>query len=248
MPNLFNPPKFASGCLVGIDSNIYSVVGYFSKVAQRSGWKQEEITKVVQAVTSSTSYEMALGIVANHIASDLKQPQVVELNIPKKSKSEISDLFDKVAELNEKFDNESNTIDENSDYKNKIKETSHGEMVSALEFIAYEYYNNGYFFYGADSNNTGAHAEYLIRVCPTEINELILNTAKQANFNEDDYEQFLGRLAELVLNTIETTEDSKNEYPNHYVSFSGRWEYNFHDCCGEVTEGHDCCSCEDEDE
>ena len=40
--NLFNPPKFVNGSLVGLDGNAFVLMGHFKRLAVRQGWTTEE--------------------------------------------------------------------------------------------------------------------------------------------------------------------------------------------------------------
>ena len=40
--NLFNPPKFVKGSLVGLDGNAFALMGHFKRLAVRQGWTTEE--------------------------------------------------------------------------------------------------------------------------------------------------------------------------------------------------------------
>lgn len=241
MQNLFTPPQFAIGELNEAEPNIFGIIGGFSKIAKRSGWTKEDINKVIEAAKATNNPDLCQAIISSHV-KDKSQVKVEKL-----SNSEIEDLLDKVGELVDKFAAESKTIDNDSDHKDKIMETRHGEMVSAINHLYYEFRNNGLYFYGT-LNNVGGHAEYLIAVGPDDLVRLIEKEAKNPNFDEDTYIQFLGQAAKMVLEYIASTEDSKNEYQKHWTIFNGRWQFYFCDYCAGVTEPWESCDCVDESE
>lgn len=245
MGNLFNPQKFASGSLLDVDGNIYAVIAHFRKLARKSNWTQAEISKVTSAVMSSPSYEMALVTISSHMTGEDAAGSGSDSSV--KSEEEIDALIEKAAQLLKKFEAESNTIDQDGDHSDKLMETLHGEMLLALSQLSHEFFNNSSFFY-SNFNTVGNHAEFLRQVGTSEIKDLIHSTSENANFDESTYKQFLGRLAELILNFVETNTDTKNEFPKHWQIFEGRWDYQLNECCGEVTQGWDACSCADDDE
>lgn len=51
--------------LVGIDGNAFALMGAFSKQARREGWKQEEITAVLDEAKSG-DYDHLIATLADH--------------------------------------------------------------------------------------------------------------------------------------------------------------------------------------
>lgn len=244
--NLFSPEKFAEGSLIGVDGNIFSVIGYFSRIARASKWTSQEINKVTMAVQKATSYDQALAIIQTHITSPSENRGVTfESTL---SEEKISDLLDEAHNLAEEYESKSNTVDQDSDYKSKLMETLHGEMLSALSHLAYEFNNNGYFFYADNPNDVGSHAEFLLSIESNPISTLINQQAKSPNFSNENYSQFLGHLTNAILEHIKSNQDKPNPHPKHWHSFEGRWEFKLCDCCGAITEGWDACDCEDEED
>lgn len=47
MYNLFDPPKFAIGSLVGCDGNAFNLMAHFKTCARKSGWSAEDASKVI---------------------------------------------------------------------------------------------------------------------------------------------------------------------------------------------------------
>lgn len=45
--NLFTPAKFVKASLVGVDGNAFVLMAHFKRMAQRQGWKSEEIKMVL---------------------------------------------------------------------------------------------------------------------------------------------------------------------------------------------------------
>lgn len=50
--NLFNPPKYVKGSLVGVDGNAFALMGYFKINAVKQGWAKEDIDLVLTKAKS----------------------------------------------------------------------------------------------------------------------------------------------------------------------------------------------------
>lgn len=50
--NLFNPPKYVKGSLVGVDGNAFALMGYFKINAVKQGWTKEDIDLVLTKAKS----------------------------------------------------------------------------------------------------------------------------------------------------------------------------------------------------
>lgn len=72
MENLFTPPKFAKGTLIGVDSNAFGIMGYFQRVAKRSGWSDKEIDIVIEKATESDYYDL-IATINTHLKEDLDE-------------------------------------------------------------------------------------------------------------------------------------------------------------------------------
>ena len=66
MENIFNPPQFVQGSLVGIDGNAFSILAYFSRAAKHAGWSREDITSV-RKVAMSGNYDHLVRTVFMHL-------------------------------------------------------------------------------------------------------------------------------------------------------------------------------------
>lgn len=70
--NLFNPPKFVEGSLVGIDGNAFSLMGHFYGLARRQGWTRAEI-EVVTTKCMSGNYDELIQTLMAHM--DMEIPE-----------------------------------------------------------------------------------------------------------------------------------------------------------------------------
>ena len=61
--------------LVGHDGNIYAIMGSAARLLRRAGMR-EEADEMFQRVTSSGSYEQALGIVSEYVQTELSKPDM----------------------------------------------------------------------------------------------------------------------------------------------------------------------------
>lgn len=64
--NLFNPEKKVELQLVGLDGNIFCLIGAWRQAARRQGWSNEDIQKVSEFIRSQSSYDMALAAIIAH--------------------------------------------------------------------------------------------------------------------------------------------------------------------------------------
>lgn len=55
--------------LVGVDGNIFAVMGAFSTAARRQKWTKTEIDSVLNACMSNDSYDKALAVIVSHCES-----------------------------------------------------------------------------------------------------------------------------------------------------------------------------------
>lgn len=69
MANLFTPAKTVNLTLVGLDGNAFSLMGAFSKQAEKEGWSQEEI-KLVLDECKSGDYDNLLCVLIDHCNKD----------------------------------------------------------------------------------------------------------------------------------------------------------------------------------
>jgi hypothetical protein len=53
--------------LIGLNSNIFNLLGVFVKEARRQKWTSEEIDKIQEAVFNSDDYDKALSILSEHV-------------------------------------------------------------------------------------------------------------------------------------------------------------------------------------
>lgn len=65
MANFFNPEKKVNLTLVGLDGNVYSLMGAFTRQAKKEGWAQEEI-KLVLDECKSGDYDNLLCVLMDH--------------------------------------------------------------------------------------------------------------------------------------------------------------------------------------
>lgn len=66
MSNLFNPPKYVEGNLIGQDGNAFSLIGYFTARANAAGWNNEEIVQVREEAMAG-DYNHLLRVLMTHM-------------------------------------------------------------------------------------------------------------------------------------------------------------------------------------
>lgn len=67
--NLFNPKKFARGCLEGVDGNAFSLMSFFKSRAKDSGWSDDEIQAVISKAKES-SYDNLIATLDAHLSTN----------------------------------------------------------------------------------------------------------------------------------------------------------------------------------
>lgn len=61
-----DPNKKVKGTLIGVDSNAFSVMGHFSKLARRQGWTKEQIDVVLDEAKSG-DYDNLLATISDRM-------------------------------------------------------------------------------------------------------------------------------------------------------------------------------------
>lgn len=69
MENLFNPPKFAEGTLLGCDGNAFALMAHFRKCARKSDWSKQDIDKVIN-VAMAGDYNNLICVLDAHLTID----------------------------------------------------------------------------------------------------------------------------------------------------------------------------------
>lgn len=63
-------PRTVKLNLVGVDSNIFSVIGTWAKQARREKWTKEDIKQVTDEAMDADDYNHALSIIIDHCDMD----------------------------------------------------------------------------------------------------------------------------------------------------------------------------------
>lgn len=66
MSNLFIPPKFVNGSLIGINGNAFALMAHFKKLARSQKWTSVEIDFVISKCMEST-YDELLQTLISHM-------------------------------------------------------------------------------------------------------------------------------------------------------------------------------------
>lgn len=205
--NLFTPPKFAKGSLLGKNGNAYAVLGAFQNFANDSGWEQEDIEKVINEAKSG-DYSKLLSICVSHLTMNnnlIEIKKFVELTpeIIKANKDRFTQLRDKHRASDVEF------------------ATVFGEILSALQVVVYGYFNNG-FFYFIEGNNEGDALSYLNNNTSSEIKALISEYSRLYSTDKEKYTYFINSLISLTLTYIDTIEN--NQTTDNWRNYKTEWD------------------------
>lgn len=201
--NLFSPKKYARGDLAGLDSNAYSLLGYFERSAHKFQWTTEEIEQVTNEAKKS-NYDHLIGTLASHLTLDADLIAQAGLTAFKAIDS------DTVACNKTKFKALSKRWLNKSDAK-KPTGTYLGEICRAWNAIEEGWLNGIYFFLGEGSCRVGPNAEFLTTQGSLEIKELMGKFFIYSTVNEELYDRFLAHLLNKIIETLQSSE-------NHSIS------------------------------
>lgn len=69
MYNLFDPPKFAVGSTIGVDSSAFVLMAHFRLCARKSGWSKEDQQKVIGKAMGGDYNELVV-VLSSHLTED----------------------------------------------------------------------------------------------------------------------------------------------------------------------------------
>lgn len=201
--------------LVGVDGNVFSVIGYTRRAMQDVGFSYEERTNFVDEMTKKHSYDDVLfecfkkieecnnRLTEKKRQEDAERKAITEKQLTR-TQEEIDDYFDK---LYGKLVPEQGKAD-----------TVAGEIVRALCRINYRWFNDGdYAGYGYGMETAGSACTYLTVF--DEIEPYIVTILNIVD-DEDAYEKALLALSNVVINYLES----------HKELFTEKNEENYQDC------------------
>lgn len=210
--------------LVGVDGNVFAVIGYTANAMREVGFSRHEIDNFRLNMTSKTSYDAVLcDCIAkveecNHMLEEKKLKEEAErkalaerqiTRTQEEVDAYIEDLFDKLVPAAGKA------------------ETVAGEIIRAICKITYRWFNDGdYAGYGYGMETAGSACTYL-----TGFDEIEPHIYTLLNIvdDEESYEKALLALSNVVINYLES----------HKELFSEKNEEDFQECfewCGDDDE------------
>lgn len=182
-------------CLVGVDSNIYSIIGYTTRAMREVGFSQDDVEEFKTKVTKQDCYDKALGLCVfkvnecNECLSKPKEIKDISDALLTRDEKELDDYF---SALCDKF-----VPSEGKAY------TVGGEIVRAISRIVYRWYNDGdYAGYGYGIDTVGSACTYLYAEFPEfeESIECLINIVD----SEDKYNKALLALQNVVANYLDS--------------------------------------------
>lgn len=151
--------------LVGIDGNIFSVIGYTREAMRKTKFNNTEITDFCNSVTKQKSYDEALGMCLSKVEECNNR-----LSHPK---------FESVKMEYEAFDTDEGIDNFYNELFNKYvpacgsAKTVGGEIVRAVSKIHYRFYNDGDFAgYGYGVETASPACSYLADVLCDEVDDI----------------------------------------------------------------------------
>ena len=211
--------------LVGVDGNIFAVIGYVANIMKKEGYTREEQNSYKNEVIKSNSYEEAVAKSMDMIDRVNKGIKNIS-NLSKEVKAETKRVVD-FEEYNSKLDN---LFDELVPVRGKA-DTKAGEIIRAFGKINYRFYNDGDQI-GVDYGNetTNAPARYLI----SNTNKDIASTVKDmwGLMSEKLYEKKLKGLLVKMVDYIENNPELKNQdntddMLNYFDEDDRKWGSNY---------------------
>lgn len=151
--------------LVGIDGNIFSVIGYTREAMRKTKFDNTEITDFCNSVTKQKSYDEALGMCLLKVEecnNRLAQPKSESVKME-------YEAFDTDEEIDNFYDE---LCDKYVPVCGKAK-TVGGEIVRAVTRIHYRFYNDGDFAgYGYGVETAGSPCSYLADVLCDDVDDI----------------------------------------------------------------------------
>lgn len=219
--------------LVGIDGNIFSIIGYTREAMRKTKFNDSEITDFCKSVTKQKSYEDALGMCVlkvDECNNRLAQP-----------KSESVKMEYEAFDTDEEIDNFYEELcDKYVPACGKAK-TVGGEIVRAVSRIHYRFYNDGDFAgYGYGIETAGSPCSYLSDVLCDDVDDIDklldnLTSITPEEHHEKEYTNALYALEKEIASYLkehpevfeeENEDDMWNYYP--YNKGCSDWEERLH--------------------
>lgn len=166
--------------LVGIDGNIFSVIGYVREAMRKTKFSNDEITDFCNSVTKQKSYDDALGMCmlkVDECNNRLAQPKSESVKMEYEAFDTDEEIENFYEELCDKF----------VPACGKAR-TVGGEIVRAVCRIHYRFYNDGDFAgYGYGIETAGSACSYLSDVLCEDIDDIDDLLEKLTNITPEEH-------------------------------------------------------------
>lgn len=203
--NLFTPHQFVIGSLDGIDSNAFSLIAHFRKLAKEAKWSGADVDRVVEQAKSGTHDHLIFTLMTHMQDAPLEKTAPITVVADRVSKEQYEALSKQFTEIfNEKVI---------VGFDNTVSPTHFGEICRALGRVQYRLMNDGdHCFFGYGCETCGGEATFL---------KHNVNEAVTAHFNqfektglfdcESSYMQWFYDLMGLVMHHLQTATDKPTE-------------------------------------
>lgn len=242
--NLFTPHQFVIGSLDGIDSNAFSLIAHFRKLAKEAKWSGADVDRVVEQAKTGTHDHLIFTLMMH--MQDAPTEKAVQKVVVVDHVSE-----EQYKELNEQFTalfNEKVIVG----FDNIVSPTHFGEICRALGRVQYRLMNDGdHCFVGYGCETCGGEATFLKHHVNETVTAHFNQFEKSHSFGCDSsYTQWFYDLMGLVMHHMQTATDKPTEVDMSTIE--SEWDNHLCQQCGcyfpndEINgEGH-CDDCQEE--
>ena len=209
--------------LVGIDGNIFSIIGYTTNAMRESGFSYEERKSFSDLVTKSKNYDEALGLCIEKVDECNNRHKNNNLKTESFELKEEYDAWESDEKLDKEIENWFKQYVPNTGAAPSIG----GEILRAFSRIAYRWYNDGDyagFDYGLET--AGSACSYLYSVLNFEFSRYIINLIdiRPEEGNEKKYTNALISLEKEIVDYLNShpevfnkdNDDDYQSYPEYY--------------------------------
>lgn len=216
--NLFNPKKFARGCLEGVDGNAFSLMSFFKSRAKDSGWSDDEIQAVISKAKES-SYDTLIATLDAHLSTNNADFNLKSLFPVISDETFASDQEKLKAYLYEY------TVTGSSPMQLKNPKSLNGKLIVAMFELIDRFEKSDTIFYLDDGiDSIDSHAVDLDHNGSLAVSNLFDKLKQNLVDDTSFYKSFLANVLQELLNSLSTGKDSNCdiEFSNYHCEYGLR--------------------------
>lgn len=242
--NLFTPNQFVIGNFDGIDSNAFSLIAHFRKLAKDAKWSGADVDRVVEQATSGTHDQLVLTLMTHMEDAPLEKTAPITIVTDHVSEEQYEALSKQFTEIfNEKVI---------VGFDNTVSPTHFGEICRALGRVQYRLMNDGdQCFVGYGCETCGGEATFLKHHVNEAVTAHFNQFEKSGSFGCDSsYMQWFYDLMGLVMHHLQTATDKPTEI--NATTVESEWDNHLCQHCScyfpndEINGDGHCDDCQDE--